>query len=309
MATDDLFDREIKALFEQSNEVLSRRYGAAMQVGKINELTCLNRYQTFYKAMKDELGTSDEFHEEFKHLYKKKKTAILKSLEDDKWLKNGDIEIQFGESQGLAKKCKNMKLMLSNIYNCAVDLQAKSYELLGDLTPDIIAGSDNKDLIRPSILLLHLLRLFYAVGEENDKLQLSSIIESLESDLSVKNRVIKPLIAASQTTEGLPPSVGSGLSAVFNMVTDVFKKVGVDVPEEVKAPTDEQFNDMIGTFMNTPGIQNAFQGLVAAMAKGDFNQFAKNAFEGLQNPETLQTMQNAVLQTAEIAKSNAMNQQ
>ena len=91
------------------------------------------------------------------------------------------------------------------------------------------------------------------------------------------------------------------------MVTDVFKKVGVDVPAEVKAPTDEQFNDMIGTFMSTPGIQNAFQGLVSAMSHGgDFNQFAQNAFQGLSNPETLQSMQNAVLQTAEIAKENSM---
>ena len=305
----DLFDREIRALFDQSIEILNTRYSVSGALGKgKKELMCLNRYKSIYHAM-----NPSDFHDDFKRLYKKKKTQILKSLDSDGWIKNGEISIQFCEGvKDLGDKCADMKIMLSNIYQCALDLQDNAQKTLEELSPELvstISNTNNKDLIRPSIILLHLMRIFYAIGDEEDKLQLSSIIETLETDLSVKNRTIKPLqlVSESKSSNINTSGVAAGLSGLFNMVTDVLKQVGVAIPEEVQAPSEEQFSEIIHSFANNQGIKTVFQGIAQTMNNGgDINTMAQSAFQNLLKPEMLQSMQSSILQTAEIAKENSL---
>src|SRR6516162_1612702 len=87
----DLFDQEIKSLFTQSLEILNQRYG--MKLGETKkEIICLNRYKDIYEK------TSPEDHTGyFLKLFNTKKFLIFKTLDNDTWLKSGNVVIQLGE--------------------------------------------------------------------------------------------------------------------------------------------------------------------------------------------------------------------
>ncbi|HSW77000.1 MAG TPA: hypothetical protein VLG50_08130 [Candidatus Saccharimonadales bacterium] len=311
MSNTDLFDREIKALFDQSIETLTERYGSTV-IGKgKKEITCLNRYKAIYKAM-----TPSEFHDDFKTLFEKKKSVILKSLDDDTWLKNDNIVIKFGEKiKALRDKCENIKIMLSNIYNAALELQEMTKNNLEDLSENLVSdivATTGKNLIRPPIILLHLLRIFYAIVDDEDKIQLAPLINTLETELNVKNRTIKNTIIQSAAADNNSNAV-DGIASIFNMVTSALKNAGVAMPDEIQAPTTQQFSDIISSFANNEGIKTAFQGIAQALNTSglnggtelnNLNQFAQNALQNILKPDTLQMVKESVLQTAEIAKES-----
>lgn len=296
----NLFDIEIKALTEQSLEILNKRYSGvsgALGQGK-DEIMYLTRYQDLYKALKPK-----DFHDDFKLLFKRKKAQILNTLNDDSWLRKGNVVIQFCESmEELSIKCKKIKIPLSHIYQCAIHLQDSAQQALDELSPELQETNQNKDIIRPSIILLHLFRIFYAL--EEDKTELTDIITTLETDLRVKNRVI------TSTNASVNPSStpADGLSTLFNMVTGALRQGGMAVPEDMHAPTTDEFSKVINAFIDNDGVRNLFQSFGQIMNNqntADNGSAVMSALSGLLRPEALQNLQNTVLQTAEIARETA----
>ncbi len=292
MTNTELFDREMKSLFTQSLEILNLRYAVSANLGKVKkDITFLNRYKSIYIATKPL-----EHFDYFETLLENQRENIFKTLENDDWLKNGNIIIQFGEGiKGLSEKCKDIKILLSNIYNCALDLQESAKKLVSDLSDEY---SQNRDLIRPSILLLHLMRIFYAICEENDRKPIGDIVTTLEVDLNIRVKTVKP------------PQIFNGESSfegIFNMAKTAMQAGGIELPDDIKAPTNDQFQEVLTTLFTNDGTKSLFQKFAASLKNtDDLGSTVQNLFQTAIDPETMKSIQSSLLQTAEIAKENTL---
>ena len=286
----ELFNREMNALFEQSLEILSSRYSVSISLGKeIKEISCLKRYQSIYSAT-----TPQEHFDYFKKLLDSKRKLIYKSMENDDWLKNGNVIIQFGEGiKGMSEKCKHIKILLSNIYNAALELQETAKKLISDLGE----STPNKDMIRSSIILLHLMRIFYAIGEEDDKKPIGDIISKLETDLNIKVKTVKHVSILNGGE--------SSFEGIFNIAKTAMKAGGIDLPDEIQAPTNDQFKEVIETLFSNDSTKSLFQKFAAALkSNDDLGTTVQNLMNTAIDPETMKSISSSLLQTAEIAKEN-----
>jgi hypothetical protein len=233
--------------------------------------------------------------------------VILKSLDNDNWIKNGNIVIQLGEHLDVKDKFKNYKIMLSKIYQCAIELQESAIKTSSGLSSTLT--TQNKDLIRPSILLLHLMRLFYAVCQEEDKNKLLEVIGVLEKDLNVKNRLVKPSLLPQLGPHLMADGGnGSSLAPVFDVATNLMKQVGLPVPDDVKAPTDGQIIDVLQTIKNNEAVVNLFQTVADSFKNNqDFASLATDFMQNMLKPEQMEGFKNSILKTAEVAKDASSN--
>ena len=291
MTNAELFDREMKSLFAQSLEILNLRYGVSANLGKVKkDIIFLNRYKSIYTAT-----NPSEHFVYFQSLLEDKRKSIFKSLENDDWLKNGDVIIQFGEGvKGLSEKCKDIKILLSNIYNCALDLQESAKKLVSDLSDEY---SQNRDLIRPSIILLHLMRIFYAICNEEDRKSIGDIVTTLEVDLNIRVKTVKP-----------PQILGeSSFESIFNIAKTAMQAGGIELPDDIKAPTNDQFQEVLTTLFSNDGTKSLFQKFAATLKNtDDIGTTVQNLFQTAIDPDTMKSIQSSLLQTAEIAKENTL---
>lgn len=297
----DLFDQEMRHLLTQSLETLNQRYGVSNKLGDVKkEITYLNQYKVIYEHKDNDPA---DHHIYFLNLFNSKKNQILKSLNNDSWIKNGNIVIQLGEDkEEFKKKFKDIKIMLSKIYNCAIELQESAMKTSSGLSHNIT--NQNKDLIRPSIILLHLMRLFYAVCEEDDKPKLLDIITILENDLNVKNKTAKPALA------GLGPHLfnnenGSTLQNIFDTATPFLKQLGLDIPDQMQAPSDNQIKGLLQNISENDFFKNTMQTMSESIQKKeDLNTTFATFLNNMLKPENMEGLKSTLMQTAEIAREN-----
>ena len=266
----DLFDQEIKALFDQSLEVLNNRYSLSAGVGEQKPVVLsLKKYKSIY------MSTLPRKHFiYFKKLFNSKKGYIINTLNDDKWLRK-DVVIQFGEHIELLKgKCEHIKICLSQIYKCALELQESAYKIIGDMNQDIL--EPNKDLTRPSFLLLHLLRIFYCVCDDADRDMLIEPICKLESDLSIKNRIIQPktnnyLANIISDIESNPD--GSVLDPFFGPINTLLRSIDPTIDADLPAPRNNQISEGLKTLTENETIKNGCNAILASLKNTDENIF------------------------------------
>lgn len=300
------FDRELRSLLSQSAEILSIRYGISSTIKVRKETACMERFESIYNKL-----PASDFYVYFINLFARRRNLILKSLDNDAWLRNGNIAIQFGEDvKELKGKCDNIKILLSNIYNCALELKESSLNTFSDFSEEL-AGQD-KNIIRPSIILLHLMRIFYIlIDNEDDKLALSIIVNRLEEDLNVKNKTVKPFTLPNLNIANLASNtdmLSDTLNTVFNVVTNVAKQVGIEGMDDLKAPTGQQLKKGLDSTINNEKVQSGISNLMTALNnKEDMVTSFTSFLKDMMTPEMIATAQNALLKTAEIAKENTIN--
>lgn len=299
------FDRELKALFTQSKEIINSRYAISKNIKPRKEMICLERFESIYNKV-----TPSDFYIYFESLYDKKRHTIHKSLDNDAWLRNGNIIIQFGEyDDNLRGKCDNIKILLSNIYNCAVELRESSKNTFSDFSEEL-AGQD-LNIIRPSIILLHLLRIFYHLAKnDDDTLALSILVNTIEEDLNVKNKTVKPkpfvnpLASLAANTDMLSDT----LNTIFTTLSTVARQVGIEGMDELQAPTGKQIKDGLDSTINNEKVQNGIGNLMQSINnKDDLVTSITNFAKEVMTPEMLATIQNGLVKTAQIAKDNTLN--
>lgn len=275
----ELFDKEMKALFAQSLEILNK-----FKKVKETELDCLNKFISIYKKL-----TPPEFYIYFENLWKKHKTLILKS--DDDWLKE-DVVIQLGDHrEELKHKFVHHKIMVSIIYASALKLKKVADDTLKDLSDEY---RQDKDLIRPDILLLHLLRLFYITTNEKD---LEPLIQELETKLKVTNK----LITAS------PVDLNASLDAFVNTISNTMKQSGINLPDNIQIPTASQLIETINSVMNNPGIKSMVSGLTESIKNNDeLAPSLESLFKSMTSTDSINTFKDTIAKTAEIAKENSI---
>ncbi len=297
----ELFDKELRKLISESIETINVRYKKSMELrGDIrHELYCINRYFEIYKKM-----NPMEHYCYFETIYNKHRINILNTLDDDSWLRNGDITIHFGEGMKsdpeIEAKRKNVKILLSAIYLIACDLQ--QMELMSRDGLDEKFAAATKDELRPNIILLHLMRIFYHLHDGKDKEELVNIVDKLETQLGVTKKTKQFL---SQNDLSSAPTTGA-LSGIFNLATDMMKKLGVNAPENLKPPTETEISDVINKVFSNDATQNAIQNMLSSMKDTkDFGSAFQQVIKTVANPETIGNLQESIKQTTEIALHEA----
>lgn len=294
------FDREVRKLMEQAVETIQARYGMSIELGEAkSELVCLNRYQNIYVSMRPE-----EHYCYFETLYNRNRSSILNCLKDDRWIRTGRLVIQFGEGiKGMAEKCKNIRINLSDIFLIACDLQSAAKKSLDGIDETLAHSAGNKDLIRPNILLLHLIRIFYYLNDGSDKDQLGTIVTQLEDDLGVTKRTVETASTTPSNAQQTPAGAATGgLSSLFTMATSMMEKMGYKPPPGMKAPTESEISNVIGSVFNNPTTQNAIQGMFTSLQGcQDFGSAVQTVVQNVTDPSTMSAIQDSVLQTAQSA--------
>lgn len=300
------FDKELRSLIKQSQETINARYGTAIEFGDVRtELVCLNRYLNIYN--------STEPHEHFQYfetLYGRKRKDILNCLKDDRWIRTGNVVLQFGEgirsTREIEEKRKQVRIMLSDIFLIACELQVQAEKALDGIDEKFAQAAGGKDLIRPNILLLHLIRIFYYLNDGTDKVQLGEIVTQLENDLGIENKT-----AAESTTvdASKTASVGGGaggLSGLFTMATSMMERMGYKPPAGMKAPSETEINTVINSVFNNETTQNAIQGMFSSLQGcTDFGSAIQTVVNNVSDPKTMAAVQNSVMQTAQTLGMDA----
>lgn len=297
------FDKEFRALVKQSQETINARYGTAIEFGDVRvELVCLNRYLSIYNSMDPE-----EHYQYFETIYNRKRSEILNCLKDDRWLRTGNLVVQFGEgvrsTREIEEKRKQVRIMLSDIFLIACDLQAQAEKALDGIDEQFAPAAGGKDLIRGNILLLHLMRIFYHLNDGPDKVKLGEIVTQLEDDLGVQNKTVTatketPVVSSDGNPAG-------GLSSLFSMATNMMERVGFKPPPGMKPPSENEISAVISSVFNNETTQTAIQGMLSSLQGcNDFGSAVQEVVKNVTDPNTMAAIQGSVAQTAQLAVTN-----
>lgn len=303
------FDKELRALIAQAEETIITRYGA-MEVGDVrDELLCLRRYMGIY-----EKTDPQNHYGYFETLFNRKRSDILNCLKDDRWIRTGNLTIQFGAGVKVSKEMEErrqfIKIMLSDIYLIACDVQERTNQSFAGVDEKFLQEAGGKDLIRPSIILLHLMRIFYHLNDGNDKLQLGVIVTQLENDLSVKNKTVPNDSFKVATQAASSPAAAGGLSGLFTMATNMMKQMGYEPPPGMQPPSENEISNVISTVFNNETTQNAIQGMFSSLQGcQDFGSAVQTVVKNVTDPKTMQAIQGSVMETAQMAAFNPQEAQ
>jgi hypothetical protein len=303
------FDKEFRSLIKQAQETINARYGMSIEFGDIRaELICMNRYINIYNNMDPQ-----EHFRYFETIYNRKRSEILNCLKDDRWIRNGNIVIQFGEgiksTREIEEKRKQVRIMLSDIFLIACDLQSQAEKALDGIDEKFVQEAGGKDLIRPNILLLHLMRIFYYLNDGTDKNQLGEIVTQLENDLGVTKKTVGDEIWKSQLSNGSGNAATGGLSGLFTMATNMMEKMGYKPPPGMKPPSENEINNVISTVFNNETTQNAIQGMFSSLQGcTDFGSAVQEVVKNVTDPKTMEAIQGSVIQTAQLASLDNSSQ-
>lgn len=300
------FDRELRSLVKQSQETITSRYGASIELGDGRpELICLNRYFSIYNNTAPE-----EHHKYFETIYNRKRTEILNTLNDDRWLRTGKLVVQFGDgiktTKEIEEKRKQVRIMLSDIFLIACDLQESAEKKLDGIDDKFKQDAGGKDLIRPNILLLHLLRIFYYLNDNSDKVALGKIVTSIEEELQTPQRTVTASDGAAAASVAQSPAMAGGLSGLFGMATSMMDKMGLKPPTGMKQPSEGEITSVIGNVFNNPTTQDAISKMFSSL-KGvnDFGTAVQTVVKNVTDPATMAAIQSTVTKTAADASALA----
>lgn len=302
------FDREFRMLIKQATEIIETRYSALIEMGQIRpEQVYLNRYLAIYNKMM----TPEDHFQYVETVYNRYRVDILNTLHDDNWLRGGNVVIQFGQGvKELPERCKQIRIMLTSIYQMACELQVRAEQRLEGLDERYCQGVGAKDLIRPKILLLHLFRMFYFLNDGLDKPQLGTIVTFYEDELNITKKTVgsEPWnVNLNATNAANALGNGSGLSGIFTMATTMMEKLGYKPPEGIKPPSEAEITNIMTGVFSHETTQNAIQGMFSQLQGcNDFNSMVQTVVKSVADPTTMEAIQGAVIQTATLANESAI---
>lgn len=308
-AKSKLFDKEFRLFVSQARETIQSRYASSIALGNIPPMMVrLDKYYNVYSKM-----DAAEHFRYFEGLYGRKRKEILSWLKDDRWIRTGGIEIYFGDgikaASELEEKRKEIRIMLSDIFLVAYDLRDQAEKAIEGLDDDMV--EDNKDLIRPKILMLHLMRIFYHLNDKTDRKQLGDIVTQVEVDLGMTKRTVDEAVNMAQMAQAAAttPAATGGLSSLFTMATSMMEKMGYKPPEGMKPPSENEITSVINNVFGNETTQNAIQGMLSSLQNcQDFGSAMQTVVQNVTDPKTMDAIQQSVSQTAQFAAATPSTQ-
>lgn len=247
----DNFDRELRLLFKQCTHAVNLRYGKIIAMGEVrDELEFLKNFIRAY----DRTNNPEDFIEYFEQIYNANRRIILQTLVDDEWLAKRDIVVQYGE--GITKITKRMKMtriLLSEIFEIALDVRKRAEEIVKG-ADDAMLQTMNDELIIPSTIMLHFMRIMYHINESADKPKLLAIVNTLEKELG-----------ADKTVDPNAPKAAGG---VMTMMRGICENIGWKLPAGAENLKDEQVNEMMMKVASNPAIKNFISTLSQPVTDG-----------------------------------------
>lgn len=274
-----IFDKEINALFTNSKTIIKAKDATKLKISgpQVNPvMKCLNKYIKAY-----ELSEPDDHKEYFLNIYKKYRVPILKGYKNDSWLRKNSIIVQFGE--GLENVNKEIRIMLSSIYNTACQLR-KDAETNLDGLPDE-AYENCQELIYPDIFMLHLYRLFReSLPHDNeDRPKLNTLVVEIEKELGIESE--------SQ----VQANASSGFSGIVNLVSSILPKLGIPELDMSKMPSEGEISSIFNNLLNNPQTQNTISSVLTNLSDcQDLSQMATKLLSGLNDPKLTEVITNTV---------------
>jgi hypothetical protein len=310
-AKSNSFDNDFKKLINQARGTILSRYGSEMGNMR-DEIILMDKY------IKIAYGSTRprDHYQYFETLYNRKRIFIIDCLKESSdhdgkkmmvidfdWIKGGNCVIQFGEgikapNKEFEEQRAQLQIRLSDIFASALELQKMTLERLKGFDSAMVQEAGGQDLIRPEILMLHLMRIFYHLNDGIDKNQLGKIVTHLEETLGVPMRTVtkNPVDIGTQTMSG-PEGTGA-LSGLFSMATNMMKNMGYEPPAGMKPPSEQDISRVINSVFNNQTTQTAIQGMFKSIqGKADFGSTVQEVIRGVSSPETLNAIQESVTQT------------
>lgn len=282
------FDREVRSLISQLQDTIKSKYSGRDFGEEIEEEFCLNQYFSLYEKM-----LPDEHFDYFQDFYDDYREDILSVLEDDRWLKLGDKCIQIGDG---GKQFKNRKIMLSKIFSMACKLQELSEKSLEGLDEKMAQNLVNEDINRPTIILLHLLRIFYILNE-SDKEKLGALVSTLENELgAIKTVGNEPWLKQKESNDNPNNNLG-GFSGLFSLATSMMEKIGLKPPEGIKPPSENELSAALNKVFCSDTTKNTIENIFTSLQNcQDVGSAIKTVVDNVSDPATLQALQSSVEQ-------------
>jgi hypothetical protein len=211
----------------------------------------------------------------FQKLFRNYRDDLANVLKEDKWLRDENIIVQFGEEledEDLRKRSAKRKIEISTIYKYAHQLRKSVEDSLQGL-PET-AHESAQELIFPEIFLLHLLRVLFAIYPQNKELQRN--IQTLEKDLGVSNAK-KP---------------GTSLDAIADSAKQM---LGGILPGGLKLPSNEELNSKLEQAFKDPLVSETLgQTVNSLIGAKDLGEGIGLAMKSLENPKFMEGLMKAV---------------
>jgi len=274
-----IFDKEINALFTNSKTIIKAKDATKLKINgpQVNPvMKCLNKYIKAY-----ELSEPDDHKEYFLNIYKKYRVPILKGYKNDSWLRKNSIIIQFGE--GLENVNKEIRIMLSSIYNTACQLRKDAETNLEGLPDE--AYENCQELIYPDIFMLHLYRLFRESlpPDNEDRSKLNNLVTEIEGELGIESE--------SQVQTNAP----SGFSGMMNLISGLLPKLGIPAPDVSKMPSEQEMSNILNNLLNNPQTQSTISNVFTSLSDcQDLGQLATKLLSGLNDPKLTEVITSTV---------------
>jgi hypothetical protein len=154
------------------------------------------------------------------------------------------------------------------------------------------------NLIRPYILLLHIMRIFYLLVETNDKNELGRIVAFLEEFLGTPTRLVNNSPAApAGNPNGETLAEGSQFSGLFTMATGIMERMGHKPPPDLKVPSDSDINRMVNGIFSSEAAQKTISSAIPTLDKcTDPTAALSQVIQSVANPETMKLLHESVEQ-------------
>lgn len=281
------FDAAMSTLIKHLVRVMEAREELKIKVGVVSPvLKYLRRYQTVYeKTAKDDPLEHVDY---IKPWYRKFRTLILKG--DNDWLTKNSITIQYGYGTPAESRAKDYRIMLSTIYNAALQMKDdKEKQLEGCPDED---WAQAHELNFPDIILLYLYRIFVIVADtEEDREKLRGHVRHLEDELQIPH--------------DSTPEV-SGISGFVGAATQMIGKLGIKPPPGQRMPTEKEVTGLFENVFKNEKTQSAIGQLVGSVQNSkDIGELMENLLKGFKDSELTETIAQTIGQTAVSAESSA----
>jgi len=263
------FRKEFVSLTKECRKLVQDKFKEYGDLSSFHEIKKLDRFIKFSEVM--EVPTLYIYFEKF---YEKYGDKLLSVLTDDSFLKN-DVVIQFAEFETgpLKEKCKDVKILLSDFYNMALEIQSNAkMEMYVNKSDENI-----HNLIRPNILILHLLRLCYIVSDDLEKTKIARPLTKLEKELGIRNLTHQQ------------ESKGNGFETLFNNFASIISdSMGIQIPANLKVPPDEELLNKTRMILSNEKAQKLFKSFAEnASNKGNLENGLKSVIKnfGYEDPD------------------------
>lgn len=183
-----------------------------------------------------ERGKSKETQKIFEKLLETYKNDIEKTCDD--WLKSNEIEITL-----ISLNNKTSKIHLSKIYRICIDTKNTYEGKLIDIMKEMKEIKEQyKQLMYPTIFLLHCYRIFSSIAPENQKLKeiaqtLENLVLNSTDTVSSNTNTNTASIPSIQLTQVIPKIMNS--EATRNLLLNIVNKVDINECNDVSSLMDQ----------------------------------------------------------------------